>query len=270
MLLAIDIGNSNATLGAFRDGDLVAVGNAPGTDGRDAAAVERAIDALAAASGMTRGDVAAVVLASVVPDATAAVTLVARDLGVPLLVATADTVPIQVAVDTPGAVGPDRLVNALAAARLHGGPAIVADFGTATTIDAIAGDGTFLGGAIAPGIVLGLDALAAGTARLPHVAVQLPDRAIGRSTAEAIESGTVLGHVAMAEGLIARIREELAGRADAPGGAIRVIATGGLSRAPWVQAVRGVDVIDPDLTLKGLAILHAEVAGGTPLGAMAR
>jgi type III pantothenate kinase len=156
-------------------------------------------------------------------------------------------------------------VNVLAAARLHGTPAVVVDLGTATTFDCLAQDGAFVGGAIAPGVDLSLGALASGTARLPRVELRAPDRAIGRDTAAAIQSGTVLGHVAMVNGLLGRIRRELADAADVAAAEVNVILTGGLSNAPFATAIEGVTVIDPDLTLKGLAILHAEVAGGTPL-----
>ena len=147
-----------------------------------------------------------------------------------------------------------------------GRPAIVVDFGTATTIDCVAADGAFVGGAIAPGLELGLEALAARTAKLPRVELRAPDRAIGRDTVGAIQSGTVFGYQALANGLIERIRRELADAAGiGPIADVRVILTGGLSSAPWARDLVGVDAIDPDLTLKGLAILHAEVGGGQPL-----
>ncbi len=179
--------------------------------------------------------------------------------------ASAGTVPIAVRVERAADVGADRLVNALAVNRLHGTPAIVADFGTASTFDCVGADGAFVGGAIAPGLELGLEALAARTAKLPRVDLRAPDRAIGRDTVAAIQSGAVLGHVAMANGLIGRLRDELAAAAGAGPRTVRVVLTGGLSAAPWATAIEGVDAIDPDLTLKGLAILHAEVAGGRPL-----
>ncbi len=183
----------------------------------------------------------------------------------PLLIASAGTVPFAVRVDRPGDVGADRLVNALAATRLYGTPAIVADFGTATTFDCVAPDGAYVGGAIAPGLELGLEALAARTAKLPRVELRAPDRAIGRDTVGAIQSGTVLGYQALAGGLLERLRAELAEANGLSPEVVHTIATGGLSRAPWVRGVRGIETVDPDLTLKGLAILHAEVGGGEPL-----
>ena len=142
---------------------------------------------------------------------------------------------------------------------------MIADFGTASTFDAVGPDGAFLGGAIAPGLELGVEALANRTAKLPRIELAAPDRVIGRDTISAIQAGAVLGYQALANGLLARMRRELADQLEVPASAIRVVLTGGLSALPWVAGIDGVDVIDPDLTLKGLAILHSLVAGGEPL-----
>ena len=141
---------------------------------------------------------------------TGAVESIAARHDIGLVIATAGTVPLAVRVDRPGDVGADRLVNALAAARLHGTPAVVVDLGTATTFDCVASDGAYVGGAIAPGLALGIEALAARTAKLPRVELRAPDRAIGRDTVTAIQSGAVLGYQALVTGLLARIRRELA------------------------------------------------------------
>jgi type III pantothenate kinase len=110
-----------------------------------------------------------------------------------------------------------------------------------------------------------MEALASGTAKLPRIELRTPDRAIGRNTVQAIQSGTVLGYQALIGGLLERVRDELAEASGVAPGTVKAILTGGLSAAPWARALRGVDAIDPDLTLKGLAILHAEVGGGEPL-----
>ena len=156
-----------------------------------------------------------------------------------ILVASAGTVPIPIRTDRPAEVGADRLVNALAAHRLYGAPAVVVDFGTATTFDVVSADGAYVGGAIAPGLELGLDALAARTAKLPRVALRAPDRAIGRDTVSAIQSGAVLGHQALTAGLLARIRAELAATTGIAPRDVKAILTGGLSQAPWVARPRG-------------------------------
>ena len=265
MLLALDIGNTNVTLGLFRAGALVATRRAATDPRASADELEALLEALLRLDDASLADVSAIVAASVVPSVTAAAETIAARRERPLLLATAGSVPLAVRVDRPDEVGADRLVNALAAARLYGTPAVVVDFGTATTLDCVAADGAYVGGAIAPGLELGLEALAARTAKLPRIELRTPDRAIGRDTVSAMQSGTVFGYQALAGGLLARVRTELAEANGVAPTDVRAILTGGLSAAPWARALPGVDAIDPDLTLKGLAILHAEVGGGERL-----
>jgi type III pantothenate kinase len=265
MLLAIDIGNTNITTGLFRAGVLISTRRAA-TNGRATAdEVELLLDALLRLDGLAIADLDALALASVVPALTGAVEAIAERHDRPLLVAMAGTVPIAIRVDRPSEVGADRLVNALAAARLYGTPAVVVDFGTATTLDCVASDGAYVGGAIAPGLELGLEALAARTAKLPRIELRAPNQAIGRDTVTAMQAGTVFGYQALASGLLARVRSELADANNVAAADVRAILTGGLSAAPWASDLGGIDTIDPDLTLKGLAILYAEVGGGEPL-----
>lgn len=270
MLLAVDIGNTNVAIGQVEAGVVRATRRAATPLGRSSDELDLLLAGLIGLDGRSFADVDAIALASVVPAVTAAVEVLAARRTVPLLVASAGTVPLAIRVDRPGEVGADRLVNALAAARLYGTPAVVADFGTATTFDCVGPDGAFVGGAIAPGLVLGLESLATRTARLPRVELRAPDRAIGRDTVSAIQAGAVLGYQALASGLLARIRTELAEQAGVPAEDVHVVATGGLAQASWAADVAGIDAIDPDLTLKGLALLHAEVAGGDPVRASAR
>ncbi len=265
MLLAIDIGNTNMTLGLVGGGAIAATRRAAAHGATTTDEMELLLDGLLGLDGQSLDGVRAAVICSVVPAQTAMVEAVADRRSLPILVATSGTVPLAVRVDRPGEVGPDRIVNALAAQRLYGCPAVVVDMGTATTYDAVGPDGAFMGGAIAPGLKLGLEALASHTARLPRIELRTPDRAIGRDTVAAMQSGTVFGYQAAVAGLLARIRQELAALVDVPLDEVRGILTGGLSMEPWARDVDGVEVIDPDLTLKGLAILYAEVAGGEPL-----
>jgi type III pantothenate kinase len=262
MLLAIDIGNSNVTVGLVRDGALVTVRRAATRPSATTDEIELELDGLLRLDESGLADVSGLCLVSVVPTLTRGIEAVAARRGLPLLVASAGTVPMAVRVDRPAEVGPDRLVNALATHRLYGAPAVVADFGTATTFDAVAADGAFVGGAIAPGLELGAEALATRTARLPRIELATPDRAIGRDTVSAIQAGVVLGYQALVSGLIARMRAELAATAGVSPRDVRVVLTGGLSQGSWVRALEGIDAIDPELTLRGLAILHAEVTGG--------
>jgi type III pantothenate kinase len=265
MLLALDIGNTNVTIGLFRAGALIGSRRAATNPSATSDEVELVLGGLLQLDGIGLADVDAVSLASVVPRLTVAVERLTARRGQTLVAASAGTVPLAVRVDRPDDVGADRLVNALAAARLYGTPAVVVDFGTATTLDCVAADGAYVGGAIAPGLELGLEALATRTAKLPRIELVAPDRAIGRNTVHAMQAGTVFGYQALAAGLLDRVRAELGDANGVEPGAVKAILTGGLSAAPWVKGLRGIDAIDPELTLKGLAILYAEVGGGEPL-----
>ncbi|CAN5725556.1 type III pantothenate kinase [soil metagenome] len=255
MLIAIDVGNTSTTIGRLEGTEVGATGRAA-TDARASVDELRLlIDGLLALDGGRLADVREIVAASVVPAVGATLAELAARLEIRLAFANADTVPIALRVDRPAEVGADRLVNALAAQRLHGAPAIVVDFGTATNFDVVAADGAYVGGALAPGLELGLEALATRTAKLPRIELARPARAIGRDTVAAMQSGAVIGYIGLVRELLAAIRAELA--ADSPA-APKVILTGGLSAAAWAAEIPGVDVIDPLLTLRGLAILHAE------------
>ncbi len=264
MLLALNVGNTNVKLGLVRDGELVSVRRAETRPERTADELELLLDGLLRLDGAALGDVTEMAVGSVVPAVGTALAAIARRRGLELTVTDARTVPIPVRVDTPSEVGADRLLNALAAGRLYGGPAVVLDFGTATTVDAVAADGAYVGGAIAPGLEIGLDALASRTAQLPRIALRAPGRAIGTNTVTAMQSGTVFGYLGLARELLARVARELE-----PDGRVRTILTGGLSEAPWMAELGPVDAIEPDLTLKGLIILHDErrAAAATASGA---
>lgn len=265
MLLVLDIGNSATSLGLVRQGAVVATRRATTNPRATPDELEHLLDALLRLDGTGLAEISSLAAASVVPSLTASLEAIALRRDLPLLLAGAGTIPLPIRVERPGEVGADRLVNALAAARLYGTPAVVVDFGTATTVDCIAADGAYVGGAIAPGLELGLEALAARTAKLPRIELRTPDRLIGRDTVSAMQAGTIFGYQALAGGLVARARRELAEEAHLPMEAVRTVMTGGLSAAPWARGVEGIEVIDPELTLKGLAILHAEVTGGEPL-----
>jgi type III pantothenate kinase len=264
MLLALDIGNTNMTLGLVHGEAVVASRRAATRPSATADELEVLLDGLLRLDGASLSDVTGISLASVVPALTSGAETMAERRGLPLLSATAAIMPIPIRTDRPAEVGADRLVNALAVGRLYGSPAIVVDFGTATTFDCIARDGGYVGGAIAPGLELGLEALASRTARLPQIDLAEPKKAIGTDTVAAMQSGIVLGYRALTLGLLEQIRAELARGEKVEEGTIQVVLTGGLSAAPWVRNLPGVDAIDPELTLKGLAILWA-VASGSPV-----
>jgi phosphopantothenoylcysteine decarboxylase/phosphopantothenate--cysteine ligase len=232
MLLAVDIGNTNVTLGIVEGGALVATRRAGTHRAATADELERDLEGLLALDGRRLSDVDAMVVASVVPPLTAAVEAVAGRRRIPILVANAGSVPIAIRVDRPGEVGADRIVNALAAARLYGTPAVVVDFGTATTLDCVGLDGAYVGGAIAPGLELGLEALAARTAKLPRIELRTPDRAIGRDTVARCRGRCSTTSAGI--GLLARVRAELRSRR---GRARRIQPDPHrrLSAAPWAR-----------------------------------
>lgn len=260
MLLAIDIGNTNIALAVVSDGEPGESRRAATQSQATARELEEALDGLLAADGAAFADVDEIVLASVVPALTDRLSELAAEYDTRLLIADHTTVPIAMRVDRPAEVGADRLVNALAALRLYDAPAIVVDFGTATNFDVVAADGAYVGGALAPGLELGLEALATRTAKLPRIVLAAPSGAIGRDTVSAMQSGAVIGYLGLVRGLVEAISAELA--LDG-GPAPKVILTGGLSAAPWAAQLPGVTAIDPHLTLRGLAILHAETAAHT-------
>jgi type III pantothenate kinase len=282
MIVAIDAGNSALKIAPVRDGAVGAIIRIPTTRSVDrdrlAEALEAAADRPAEADPNTDpathpdGDPhpnVVIVLVSVVPAWTVAVRELAVASRRELVIADARTIPIAVALDRPDQVGADRLLAAWAAREEFGSPLIVVDLGTATTIDAVNSDGAFAGGVIAPGPELQISALAAGTAQLPPVAIEEPPSVIGRDTIEAIQAGTVTGHVEQVSGLIRRVARELGGTprelggtprelGGTPrelGGTPRVVLTGGGSNASWAHGIEGVDAIDPDLVLRGLGRL---------------
>ena len=185
---------------------------------------------LLARRGLGAGGFDGVIVASVVPPLHGALERLARDYfgRKPLFVEPGVRTGMPIRYDNPAEVGADRIVNALAARELYGSPVVVVDFGTATTFDCVAADGAYVGGAIAPGLELGLEALAARTAKLPRIELRAPDRAIGRDTDSAMQAGTVFGYQALVAGLLTRIRRELADQSGTTPSDVRAILTGGL------------------------------------------
>ncbi|HVM30726.1 MAG TPA: type III pantothenate kinase [Candidatus Limnocylindrales bacterium] len=259
MLIAIDVGNTSTTVGRIVDGEVAATRRFATRARASSDELRLTLDSVLGLDGEGVAGIREAVVASVVPSLSAALAELAERLEMPMTFASAATVPITARVDRPAEVGADRLVNALAALRLHGAPSIVVDFGTATNFDVVGADGAYLGGALAPGLELGLEALATRTAKLPRIELARPARAIGRDTVSAMQSGAVIGYIGLVRELLAAITAELV-PAGAPDPV--VILTGGLSAASWAGEIPGVDVIDPLLTLRGLAILHAESRAG--------
>lgn len=261
-LLAFDIGNTNITVGLFDTEQtfscpvlgalcpsLVGTWRVRTEVGRTAEEHFGLVRDFLVWQNCQVSEVKSVVLCSVVPPVTTSVMEMSeRFFGTkPLAVTGALDLGIVNAYQPPEAVGADRLVNAVAAIHFYGKPCIVVDFGTATTFDAIDRNGTYLGGAIAPGVTMAAEALFQRTAQLPRVALNEPKRAVGRSTVESIQSGLIFGYVGLVKELVGRFKAEIGSEA-------KVIATGGL--AHLIAPLSGVvDEINLDLTLFGLAIV---------------
>lgn len=264
MLLAIDIGNTNVTLGVFKT-----VRAGAGTSERGARLPDRSWR-LATASGATadeygiklldllhysqieQGAITAVAIASVVPVLTSVfLELSQRYFNIRAFVIDENTrLPIRNLYDNPKEVGADRLVNASAAYARFGGPCMVVDFGTATTFDCVNGRAEYAGGIIVPGPALSAESLALHTAKLPKVSIAKPERLVGKSTIESIQSGLYYGYLKLVDGLVEKLIDEL-------GRSTQVVATGGLAGLLAVDSkyIRP-DQIFPDLTLEGICLLY--------------
>ncbi len=253
MLLAIDMGNTQTALGLFDGEELVHAWRMPTDRSFTADELHVRLHGYFRMYDMTLDAVDAVAFAGVVPELNRAWRRVAERLSARAVVVGPDTAAVtRVRAKNPAEVGADRIANATAAVKYYGAPAIVVDFGTATNIDVVDDEGYYIGGAIAPGLRISMDALVSRAARLSSVPLEAPAHAIGANTVEAVQSGAVLGTAAMAEGLVARIKREL-GAADAT-----VIATGGL--APIIAGSTDVfDAVDSQLTLRGICEIYRRV-----------
>lgn len=250
MLLAIDIGNTNITIGMFKDDEHRATWSIATGIHRMADEYAVVLLSLLRHQGLDAPDVTKVAVCSVVPPLTAVFEeLCQRYFQVlPLVVRAGVKTGVRIRMDNPAEVGADRIVDAAAAHHLYGGPIIIVDFGTATTFDTISKEGDYLGGAIAPGLSTSAESLFTRTAMLPRVELTRPERAIGTSTIAAIQSGLVFGYIGLIEGIIARIQQELREKA-------RVVATGGYAEFIAKEA-SVIDVVNTDLTLIGLRLIY--------------
>lgn len=250
MLLAVDIGNTNVVIGVWSDGDLVSHWRVATDRRRTADEYGVLLHTLLGIADLGAADITGVIVCSVVPDVQDAFrsAIVAMYGLTPLIVSPSLDSGINVVYSPPEAVGADRIANAVASIALYGYPAIVVDFGTATTLDAISASRDYVGGAIAPGLQISVDALYSQTARLRPVPLAAPSSPVGQDTATSLQSGILYGYAGLVDGLVDRFREVL-------GEDARVIATGGLSPvvAPYSRTVQNVDL---DLTLAGLRILY--------------
>jgi type III pantothenate kinase len=253
MLLTVDVGNTNIVLGLF-DGDKLFKSYRLRTDAR-VTADELALLFRGLLSRHPEPD--GVAVCSTVPQVLDTLRLMFERYfaDVPtIVVGPGVKTGVPLLVKNPNEVGPDRVVNTLAAHTLFGGPAVVVDFGTSTNFDVVSDKGEFLGGALAPGVEISVDALAARAARLFKVELTEPQYVIGKSTVEALQSGLVYGFASQVDGMVERIAVELGGDTRPV-----VIATGGLSHL-MAGLCESIDELEPDLTLIGLRLVFEKNA----------
>jgi type III pantothenate kinase len=262
MLLTIDVGNTNTVLGVFDGEDLVQhwrISTDPVRTADELAVILQGL--LSQREPVKAEEISGVALCSTVPSVLHQMReMFRRHYGeVPaVIVEPGVRTGVSVRMDNPKEVGSDRIMNSLAAVHLYGGPAIVVDFGTSTNFDAVSERGEFVGGALAPGIEISVDALSRRAAQLLKVELSRPARAIGKNTVEALQSGIIFGFAGQVEGIARRMAAELA-----PGnpGSVTIIATGGL--APLIiDEVAVIDAYEPWLTLVGLRLVYQRNTDG--------
>jgi len=250
MLLAFDVGNTNIVLGVFQGKDLL-------VHWRLSTRREGTVDEyvvlvmnLFRQADLSPGQIRAAILSSVVPPLTATLEEMIRQCFhvAPLLVEPGIRTGMPILYDNPKEVGADRIVNAVAAFEKYGGPAIVVDFGTATTFDVISARGEYIGGAIAPGIGISAEALFQRAAKLPRIDIVKPKAVIGKNTVGSMQAGIFYGYLSLVDGIVERMKAELGDEAV-------VVATGGLAHLILAES-RTVDHLDPLLTLTGLRIIY--------------
>jgi type III pantothenate kinase len=250
MLLALDVGNTNITIGIFEGEDLRAHWRVATDQDRLADEYGILLLNLLGTGGLKPSEVTHAIIGSVVPTLTPVLEDVCHRYFQTraLTVGTGTRTGVRILYDNPREVGADRVVDAVAAIRLYGPPLVIVDFGTATVFDAVSADGDYLGGAIAPGIGIAAEALFQRASKLYRVQIERPRTAIGKNTAHAMQSGILFGYVGLVEGIVRRFQKEL-------GGSAKVIGTGG-----WAETIARetsvIDVVDENLTLTGLRIIH--------------
>lgn len=250
MILAIDVGNTNTCMGIFDGDKLVSNWRIVTVADRTADEVGLLMLQFFSFTGISRQDICDVIISSVVPPVMYSLNLAAEKyLGkVPITVSEKTVTGINNLYDNPREVGADRIVNAVAALKLYGGPVIIVDFGTATTFCAVTEKGDYLGGIICAGIKISMDALFAKAAKLPRVDIAVPENVIGKNTVESMQAGAVFGFAGQVDYIVKKMKKELGGNA-------KVIATGGLAHM-IAKETKSIDVINEMLTLQGLKFIY--------------
>lgn len=253
MILVLDVGNTNIKAGVFQQ-DVLAAAFRIATD-RQKTSDEYGITLtqLLAHEGIKHTDIEGIIISSVVPTINYTLEhMIADYFGkTPMMVGPGIKTGINIRYDNPKELGSDRIVNAVAAHSLYGGPCIVIDFGTATTFGAVSAKAEFLGGCICPGLKVSADAMAERSAKLVHVELAKPTSVINRSTVSNMQAGLVYGYIGQVEYILRRIKSEMGEDA------VRVIGTGGLAKMVADES-QIIDVVNPELTLQGLKIIYKQ------------
>lgn len=255
MVFVLDIGNTHIVAGVYKDGKLAHHWRISTDRKKTEDEYGLIFVAMLAHAGVSLGSFTGAAIASVVPPLTPILEKAVRQYvgPSPIVVGPGTKTGMNIKYENPKEVGPDRIVNAVAAYQKYGGPVIVVDFGTATTLDVVSADGEYLGGAIAPGILTATDALFEKASRLPRIEIARPQSAIGRNTVQSMQSGIVFGFAGQVDGLVTRVSEEL--RTEP-----YVVATGGLAGLVAAES-RTIKTVDPWLTLDGLYIIYQRNSG---------
>ncbi|MBX2834155.1 MAG: type III pantothenate kinase [Micavibrio sp.] len=245
MLLAIDVGNTNTVFAVYDAEQLVNNWRLRTEPARSSDEYAVFLSRMFELSGVSLASISDVIISSVVPETEFSLgRFCSKQLGCEPTYVTKDMVDVRIDLERPEDVGADRLVNAMAVVAEYSMPAVVIDFGTATTFDVVDAEGAYIGGVIAPGVNLSLNALHSAASKLPKVNIEKVDRVIGKTTVQAMKSGLFWGYVSMIDGVLERIEKELG---DKP----YVLATGGLAGL-FSENIAAIDSVDEQLTLKGL------------------
>ncbi len=250
MLLAIDIGNTNITVGVFKGKELVEHWELKSESEKTSDEYTLTLNGFFSLAGFDVRNIDAVIISSVVPPLTPYFQRLSQGLChvKPLIVGPGLKTGMPILYENPGEVGADRIVSSVAAYAKFGEACIVVDFGTATTFDAVSSKGEYLGGAIAPGIQISSEALYLKTAKLPRIEIKKPEKAVGRSTEASMQSGVYFGYIGLISNIIEKISSELRG-------AVRVIATGGFASL-FYEEIESIESYEPYLVLEGLRIIY--------------
>ena len=251
MILAVDVGNTNITCGVFRGEEIVASFRITTKMPRTSDEYGMMLGTLLEKNQVNEKEIRDAIIASVVPNVMHSLpNAIIKYLGItPIVVEAGIKTGIRVATPNPQQIGADRIVDAVAAYELYGGPVLVIEFGTATTYDLVDSEGAFLGGVTAPGIRISAKALWEDAAKLPEIEIKKPEYVLGKDTITSMQSGLVYGQIGQTEYIIRKVKEEN----NVPDA--KVVVTGGLGRI-IANETSAVDVYDPNLTLKGINIIY--------------